>query len=600
MTLANLLWISAFLLPTLAVAGLGITHVADLGGWALRLRDTITKYAAATLIPGGILAVQGPAAGTAELPWLLLGTNVAVDDIARPLLLVAVLLYAAALIATYSSRTERAHVLSSFLLVSFVGNALVFVAADAVTFYLGFAAMSLAAYGLVIHERTGTAIRAGRVYIVLTLVGEMATLAALLMIVSAGGLMLADAPAAVAESGHAEPIVLLLLIGFGVKAGTVPLHVWLPLAHPAAPPPASAVLSGTMIKAGLVGWLRFLPLGEIAMPVWGTVLVIVALVGAFAALIPGVMQDNAKVALAYSSISQMGFLTVLVGAALAEPVLAPACVLAAVVYAVHHGMAKGGLFLGVTVWRTHGDGWIRYWVIGGLCLLALAVAGAPFGSGAVAKYAAKEAIAPAGFLGVELADLLPLVGTISTLLLLRAGWLLLSGPRDHAWGVDGAIVSWSILIIGGTVLTWLLAFQWSPLLSVPGLAPAPMWDAAWPILTGLLLAGAGVLLSRSERTSSIVRSFWSHTVPAGDLLIPEERMAHRTGVALQRGANALSDQRAASLSKAQAALHRTARGARRVERLEHRLAGWVGSGAVTLVCAGALALGTLIAVVILT
>ena len=64
-------------------------------------------------------------------------------------------------------------------------------------------------------------------------------------------------------------LLFLLVIGFGIKLGVVPLHFWLPLAHPVAPTPASAVLSGAMIKAGLLGWMRFLPLGEVAMPKWG-------------------------------------------------------------------------------------------------------------------------------------------------------------------------------------------------------------------------------------------------------------------------------------------------------------------------------------------
>lgn len=588
MSFASLLWTSAFLLPALAVAGLGMAHVADFGspGRALHIRDTVTKYAAVSLIPSAVLALQGRAAGAAEVPWLLFGTHLVVDEIARPLLLVAVLLYAAALVATYSSRTERAHVLAGFLLVSFLGNALVFVAADAITFYLGFAAMSLAAYGLVIHERTETAVRAARVYIVLTVLGEMAILAALMLIVNAGGLMLADAPAAVADSGRTELIVLLLLVGFGIKAGAVPLHMWLPLAHPVAPPPASAVLSGTMIKAGLAGWLRFLPLGEVSMPAWGTAVIALALVGAFAALAPGVLQDNPKVALAYSSISQMGFITVLVGAALARPEIAQACILAAVVYAVHHGMAKGGLFLGVTVWRTHGDGWIRWWVIGGLALLALAVAGAPFGSGAVAKYAAKEAIEPVGLLGVELADLLPLVGTVSTLLLLRAGWLLLTGTRDHAWGVDGAVVSWSVLILGGTVLTWVLARAWTPQLSVPGAETSALWDAVWPILLGLFIAGAVYLAARRGRGRGMVAAVRWWTVPPGDILIPEEKLIGRVTAGLTRCLGVVTNRRAAIASAGSAFLQRLVLPVHALERSERRLAGWVTSGVVILLASG--------------
>ncbi|GGC61238.1 formate hydrogenlyase [Hoyosella rhizosphaerae] len=577
----SFLWASAIAAPIAIAAVLGLLIAYSGGGRAI---DLWVRSAPLSLIPFAVLAIVGPAAGPIELPWLMLGTHLTMDFLARPLLLVAVLLYAAAMIAAHSSRTDRAHILVAYLLVCFVGNALVFVAADTVTFYLGFAVMSIAAYGLVIHERSAAAQRAGRVYIVLAVAGEMVILAALLLVVDAGGLLLADAPVAVAESSHRELIVLLLLVGFGVKAGTVPLHVWLPLAHPAAPPPASAVLSGSMIKAGLVGWLRFLPLGEVAMPGWGTALIVVALVGAFAALLPGLFQNDAKVALAYSSISQMGFLAVLVGVALAEPDIAPVCAFAAVVYAVHHGMAKGGLFLGVTVWRTHGEGWIRWWVIGGLTFLALAVAGAPFGSGAVAKYAAKEAVDPATLWGVNLVSLLPFVGTVSTLLLLRAGWLLLTGDRDRAWGVDGAVVSWSVLIVGGTVLTWVLALQWSPILTLPGFELSAVWAAAWPILLGMALAAAGWWRSSGSRRWRI--DGWQ--IPPGDILLPEEKAARAMTTHLASGARYVGSQRARWSSGFMTLAERGPSPVKVVTGAERRISSWVGSGAVTVALMGAL------------
>ncbi|QNG17802.1 formate hydrogenlyase [Rhodococcus triatomae] len=559
---------------------------------AVYAKIQLVRTAPLAVIPTAALALLGPdRVGPFELPWMLLGTHFAMDVLGRPLLFVTALLYGAAMIAVYSSGTTRTATLTGFLLIGFVGNAGVFVAADAITFYLSFAVMSLSAYGLVIHERTAAARRAGRVYVVLTMISEVAVLAAVVLTVHAGGLLLADAPSAVAHSDQRSLIIALLVVGFGVKAGTFPLHVWLPLAHPAAPPPGSAVLSGTMIKAGLMGWLRFLPLGEVALPGWGLGIVVVALIGAFLALPPGLLQNDAKVALAYSSISQMGFLAVLVGTALATPELTEACTLAAVVYAVHHGMAKGGLFLGVTVWRTHGEGWVRWWVLIGLGLLALAVAGAPLGSGAVAKYAAKEAISTSTVLGIGLAELLPLVGTVSTLLLARAGWLLITGSRDRAWGVDGAIVSWSVLIVGGTVFTWYLAGQWASVLSVPGLDAVTFWDATWPILLGIGLAAAGWWLSSRDFLPAWLAHPDGRILPPGDLVVPEEAMARRLGRTLERGADALSHANARATRSAVSVAERLPFSAG--DAAETRLSRWVASGVAVL------AVTTLVAVVIL-
>jgi formate hydrogenlyase subunit 3/multisubunit Na+/H+ antiporter MnhD subunit len=576
----TVLWAMTVLAPIATVVGLGVLSLAS-DGTAGSRRDSLTRAAPLAVVPALVLTLVGPAAGAWDLPWLLLGTRLEVDPVGRPLLLVAVLLYAAALVVVGWAPTNRAPVLAAFLLVCFAGNAGVFLAADAVTFYVSFAVMSIAGYGLVVHDGTPSARRAGRVYLVLALASEAALLAALLLVVDAGGLLLADAPAAVANTDRTDLVVLLLLLGFGVKAGTVPLHVWLPLAHPAAPPAASAVLSGSMIKAGLVGWLRFLPLGEEAEPGWGGLLVALAVAGAFLAVPAGVLQADAKVALAYSSISQMGFLAVLVGVALAVPSLAEACIVASVLYAVHHGLAKGALFLGVPVWRRHGAGPAGRWVAGGILAASLAVAGAPFSSGAVAKYAAKVAVEGVAVLGVDLVVLLALVATGSTLLLARYAWLLLRETPESR-GVDVELVTWSLLVGAGVVVTWVLAGLWLSVSSVPGLEAVSLWDAAWPVLLGVALAASALWLSRRERLPAWAAHPDGRVLPPGDLVVAEEALVARVGRSLSAVIDLLGRSAVgarawlAVLPRAVASMAAaTAHGERALER-------WQGSGLVVL------------------
>jgi L-aminopeptidase/D-esterase-like protein len=129
-------------------------------------------------------------------------------------------------------------------------------------------------------------------------------------------LAISDAVAALPDSPMRDVTILLLLLGFGLKAGLVPLHVWLPLAHPAAPMPASAVLSGAIIKAGIIGLVRFLPF-EAGAPGWGIALGALGLFGAFYAVAFGVLQRNPKTILAYSSVSQMGVVMAALGFGLA-------------------------------------------------------------------------------------------------------------------------------------------------------------------------------------------------------------------------------------------------------------------------------------------
>jgi formate hydrogenlyase subunit 3/multisubunit Na+/H+ antiporter MnhD subunit len=131
-----------------------------------------------------------------------------------------------------------------------------------------------------------------------------------------------------------------------VKAGLVPLHVWLPLAHPVAPVPASAALSGGTLKAGLVGLMAFLPAGA-APPGFGAALIALGFAGAFGAALWGVLQRDVKVVLAYSSVSQMGLALAALGAMAAGMAPAGATAAAVGLFVVHHALAKGALFLSV-------------------------------------------------------------------------------------------------------------------------------------------------------------------------------------------------------------------------------------------------------------
>lgn len=484
----------------------------------------LVRWCQLAVVPGVLLALSpgglDPGAGgaAAHVP-LLLGTWLAVDLVARPLLLVGTLLYGAALTAVTFGHSERPDQLAAYLLVSYVGNVGVYLAWDTVTFYLAFAVMSFAAYGLVIHTRSLGALRAGRVYLTLTVLSETAILLALLLVTSAGGRLLSDAPSAVASSPYRGAIVALLIIGFGVKAGLFPLHLWLPLAHPAAPPAASAVLSGAMVKAGLVGWLRFLPLGEVEMAGVGRLVVALALVGAFGAVIVGSPQRDPKAVLAYSTVSQMGFLGVVVGVALAAPALAPACIPAAVVYAVHHGLAKGALFLGVPVWKHHATTTLlqRRVVQAGLALAALAVVGAPLSSGSVGKYAAKYAVEGVSLAGVDLVTLLPFVATGSTILLVRCALLLRRAEYEpNPDAKDPELLGWLLLVVTSATVPWLVTEAWVPVAAVPELEAVTVWDATWPILLGLAL-GAGLAALLARRPDPVKPLL---DVPAGDLATP--------------------------------------------------------------------------------
>lgn len=405
-----------------------------------------------------------------DLPGFMFGARLGLAPDVAPLLAAVALLWGA---AALHGRSEIADAPDSRRYKACFGLAMagqfaVLLARDMPSFYAGFAALGFAAYGLVAHKGTAEALRAGRVYIVFVVLGELALFAAFVLI-AAGQPGLAPP----VETGRAPPVLAwwLLLFGFGVKAGLVPLHMWLPLAHPVAPVPASAALSGATLKAGLIGLLVYAPATLAAPPLYGEAMVGLGLTGAFGAALLGATQPNPKVVLAYSSVSQMGLALAVLGAAaagLATPEAARAAVL---LFAVHHALAKGALFLGVS------PGLPRVLSLAVLGYAALSLTGAPFTPGYAVKTAAAAA-APA------LAQVMALAAWGTAALMARMLWLLAgSGSGGVERGRGAAFLAVAAALAGMPV--------WLNLGTVPtgvagGLA------AAAPALTALV-AGALVV-----------------------------------------------------------------------------------------------------------
>lgn len=351
------------------------------------------------------------------------------------------------------------------------------------TFYLFFSVLSLAAYGLVLHDRTASAQRAGRVYIVLAMLGEVALLVAFILADTLSQtLQFGDIRAALATSAWRNAVLAGLLIGFGIKLGLVPAHVWLPLAHPEAPTPASAVLSGIIVEAGVIGFIRFLPLDGAASAGWAGVLIALGLVTAYFGVVVGLMQADAKVILAYSTLSQMGLVVTVLASGMCEGSARTATIDAATLYAAHHGLAKAALFLGVGLAgrsaRPSGPVMIL------TTFTALAIAGLPLSGGALAKLAIKT---PLGEGTVAWLVTLSAVGT--TMLMLRFLWALTQLPErepseSRAWGL---LIPWFAMAAAAVATPWILFPQLSGHPSAYAAFPANLWAALWPILVALVL-----------------------------------------------------------------------------------------------------------------
>ena len=500
-----MIWILPILVPLLAA----LLVALPVRKWLLPLCP----------LPALWLALFGPADGGASVDWLLLGMRFGFGPAGQIFLLFTSVLWLVAGIygMGYLKNDLRRVRFDGFFLLTMSGNFGLILAQDVPGFYTFFALMTFSGFGLVIHAGTAAALRAARIYLITAVAGEAMLLGAIFLAVgAAGSVRLEDLGAAVATSESRNLIVFLAFFGFGVKAGVLPLHFWLPLAHPVAPVPASAVLSGAMIKAGLLGWLHFLPLGHGEFPGWGLFCIVAGMAAALGAVVVGTMQNDPKTVLAYSSVSQMGVMTLILGISLTIPGAWPAALPVLLLYALNHALAKGALFFGAGVAHSTGTSG-RRWVMAGLALPALVVAGAPWTGGSMTKYAVKDLIAGLPVWLVPWLDwLLPLSSAATALLLGRFLWLVWHdvGGRQAGRAHPLMWVSWVALLVGvAAAVIFAIRHYALEIASTPAFAVV-LWGDVWPILLGLvLLLGLG---RGSVRAQPLV--------PPGDLVVWLERL----------------------------------------------------------------------------
>ncbi len=294
-------------------------------------------------------------------------------------------------------------------LVLLAANLGVVLAADLVTLYVFFEVLGLVAFLLVIHTETDQAKRAAIKYAWMTVLGGFALIGGIFLTYALGGSGLI-APLPLEQSTETLRWVTfgLLILGFGVKAGMLPVHVWLPDAHPVAPSPASALLSGVMIKAGAYGIFRtvtalfrpgLLESGEEELwrltSSFGLVVLWLGIATMAVGVILALGQSNSKRMLAYHSVSQMGFILAGIGAAGYLGMEGAMGVAGGLYHVVNHALFKACLFLGVGVvaYRT---GELDMYKLGGLwrkmpitfvfmLIAAAGITGVPLFNGFVSK-----------------------------------------------------------------------------------------------------------------------------------------------------------------------------------------------------------------------
>ncbi|MGR8931625.1 MAG: hydrogenase 4 subunit B [Gammaproteobacteria bacterium] len=295
------------------------------------------------------------------LPWL--PWHVRLDGLSAFFFLIigiavaAVSLYGPGYVEAYEEEKHPFAVLGLFTGLFVTGMLLVLLADDAFFFMIAWELMSVASYFLVAFQHENPANRrAAFLYLLMAEVGALAIILGFgVMAGFADGFTFDEMRDAGLSSSWASIAFVLALLGFGMKAGLVPIHVWLPEAHPVAPSHISALMSGVMLKVAVYGLIRFSfdLLGNVYWQ-WGVVLLVLGTLSALGGILYAMMQPNLKRLLAYSSVENIGVIFLVLGLAMIFMAygfqqLAALGLMAALFHAFNHALFKNLLFLGAGV-----------------------------------------------------------------------------------------------------------------------------------------------------------------------------------------------------------------------------------------------------------
>ncbi len=438
----------------LAVAAVVVAGLSGLPGLVMSRHGRAgERVAALAMGVAGVLGLgagfealaRGPASPL-EARWPVPAGRLAVEVDALSAMFVIQIAGIAALASVYGLEywAQRSHPANGRRLRACYGAAtagmlLLVIARNAVLFLFGWEVMALAAFLLVATEDDDPEVRdAGRVYLLATRFGTLALFAMFALLGAASGTLDFQGWPRALASPLSGAIFVLALVGFGLKAGIMPLHLWLPGAHASAPSHVSALMSGVLIKMGIYGLVRVTSLCAQPPPWWGYALIALGVVSGVLGVASALGQHDLKRLLAYHSVENIGIICIGLGVALLGRALGRGELVAlglggALLHTWNHGLFKALLFLSAGS-VVHATGTREIDRLGGLGrrmpLTALA-----FGVGAVA-----------------ICGLPPLNGLVSEFLV----YLGLFGAAtlasaDGAW-IAAALAAPALALVGGLAI----------------------------------------------------------------------------------------------------------------------------------------------------
>ncbi len=515
---------------------LGVGHLLALAGAVLGLGVSLGVLLGD---PGCTLTLPLPALFPFARLSLSIGGLSAYFLLVISLVAVAAAVYGPAYLRAHAPDARPARQATQALALNVFLGCMAFVcgAGDAMTFLLCWEGMTIASYTLVVSDdQDGLNARAGLLYMVMTHGGTALLLVAFLTLTGrAGAFDFASlrAAAATLDAPMRTTLFFLALGGFATKAGVIPLHVWLPRAHPAAPSHVSALMSGVMLKVAIYGMLLFAfdILAPVAAPLpfsWGWTVLIVGAISAVLGVLYALQQHDLKRLLAFHSVENVGIILIGVGLAMilwrreaAGGTLATLALTAALLHTVNHAAFKGLLFLGAgsVISRTHvrnmeelgGLARRMPWTAGLFLLGAVAISALPPLNGFVSEWLTFQALLGgasrfSGLAGLGIifaAAMLALTGGLAAACFAKAfGVTFLGRPRtphaEHATEAPGSMIAgmaWlaALCVVLGVVPGYVMRALDAPtasLLHGPGASAVVTARGPLVLSTGLTASGA--------------------------------------------------------------------------------------------------------------
>jgi hydrogenase-4 component B len=455
----------------LLLLSLCVSGIAGIASLLLKGRDTVAIWlaglggaiAALFSLAAGLLSLTAPArffavAGPYPFAHFVLRLDPLVGLMVGVISLLALVawVYSLAYVQHYQGHGVGP---MGFFMNAFVASMVLVVATDnAFWFLVFFEMMSLASYFLVIFDQDDEAVSAGFLYFLVAHAGSVLIMAAFFIMANyAGSFDFAAFRAAKIPAPINSLVFVLGFLGFGAKAGMIPLHIWLPRAHPAAPSHASALMSGVMIKIGVFGIVKValdLLGGSGGVLWWGLLVLGFGAVSSVLGVVYALAEHDIKRLLAYHSVENIGIILLgvgvgLIGVASGQPALAVLGLAAGLYHLINHAVFKGLLFLGAgsVIYRMHTKnmdamgGLSRTMPVTALCFLvgALAISAIPPLNGFVSEwytYQSLFAAALGGDLAVKLAAplaamLLALTGALAVMCFVKAYGVIFAGAERH-------------------------------------------------------------------------------------------------------------------------------------------------------------------------